>query len=339
MSQDPSKNTALQLVETTTDLELAEKFKQARQQKTTSFESFIKDFLGNFLSPQTKKAYIKDLSLFFEFLQKGGEQITHPQQIQAYHFQYYRDWLMERGLSSATINRRLVCIRSFMKWALASHLIDHNPLDAVKLPKVRTESPTLAFSDDEVRQMLCAPNTHERTGNLHRMIMVFLFHLGLRRSEIARMQKKDFFQDRGHFVLKILSKGHKERLLPIPPQVLQEMQEYESRLPFALDPEDYFLQARKSSKQPKPMDGSTIFRVIERYAKACGITKKVSPHSCRATAISHLLDTKKIPIRDVAIFAGHSNITTTERYDKRRKGLDDNAVYKIDYETLEKKVS
>jgi len=84
------------------------------------------------------------------------------------------------------------------------------------------------------------------------------------------------------------------------------------------------------------MDGSTIYRVIEKYAKAIGITRKVSPHSCRATAISHLLDTQKTPIRDVAIFAGHSQITTTERYDKRRKGLDDNAAYKVDYQSPEK---
>ena len=80
------------------------------------------------------------------------------------------------------------------------------------------------------------------------------------------------------------------------------------------------------------MDGSTVYRIIERYAKKCGINKKVGAHSCRATAISHLLDTQKTPIRDVAIFAGHSNITTTERYDKRRENLDNSAAYKINYD-------
>jgi integrase len=84
------------------------------------------------------------------------------------------------------------------------------------------------------------------------------------------------------------------------------------------------------------MDGSTIYRVIERYAKNLGINKAVSPHSCRATVISHLLDTKYTPIRDVATFAGHANITTTERYDKRRKNLDKSAAYEVDYGTPEK---
>jgi integrase/recombinase XerD len=79
------------------------------------------------------------------------------------------------------------------------------------------------------------------------------------------------------------------------------------------------------------MDGSTIYRVIEKYALSLGINKAVSPHSCRATVISHLLDTQNTAIRDVASFAGHANITTTERYDKRRKNLDKSAAYQVDY--------
>lgn len=79
------------------------------------------------------------------------------------------------------------------------------------------------------------------------------------------------------------------------------------------------------------MDGSTVYRIIRKYAAHCGINKNVSPHSCRATVISHLLDTAQTPIRDVAIFAGHSNITTTERYDKRREALDKSAAYQVDY--------
>ena len=50
-----------------------------------------------------------------------------------------------------------------------------------------------------------------------------------------------------------------------------------------------------------------------------------------ATVISHLLDTQKAAIRDVADFAGHEQITTTQRYDKKRKGLDDSAAYQVDY--------
>jgi integrase/recombinase XerD len=313
--------------------DLARKFQEASQKKT-NIQDFIQEFLVQFLSPDTKTAYIKDLKFFFDFLNSGNVIISHPKEIESYHFQLYRDHLMERGLSSATINRRLVCIRSFMKWAIAAKLMDHNPLDTVKLPKVQTESPTVAFDDHEVALMISAPDSTTHRGRTHRLVMVLLFHLGLRRSELTHIKMHQFAQDRGHVVLRIYGKGDKVRLVPINKHVQDEIQTYVNSLKnhdIELGSEDFLLQTEVNKKNTKPMDGSTIFRVIEKYARIVGITKDVSPHSCRATVISHLLDTQNTAIRDVATFAGHANITTTERYDKRRKNLDKSAAYQVDF--------
>jgi integrase/recombinase XerD len=314
--------------------DLARKFQEASQKKS-DIKDFIQEFLVQFLSSDTKTAYIKDLKFFFDFLRSGNVQITHPQEIQSYHFQIYRDHLLERGLSSATINRRLVCIRSFMKWAVAARLITHNPLDTVKLPKVQTESPTVAFDDDEVVQMLNAPDLSNHKGKTHRLIMVMLFHLGLRRAELTSLQMHQVVYDRTHYVLRIQGKGDKLRLIPLNETVYEEIAMYIAHLNdhgIKLGPNDYLIQTELKTRNTKAMDGSTIFRIINKYAKQLGINKSVSPHSCRATVISHLLDTKQAAIRDVATFAGHSNITTTERYDKRRKNLDKSAAYQVDFE-------
>lgn len=314
--------------------ELAKKFQEASQKKT-DIQDFIQEFLVQFLSKDTKTAYIKDLKFFFDFLRSGNVVVTHPKEIQSFHFQLYRDHLMEKGLSSATINRRLVCIRSFMKWAIAAKLIDHNPLDTVKLPKVQTESPTVAFDDDEVMRMINAPDLSTHKGRTHRLVMLLLFHLGLRRSELTHIRMHQFTNDRGHSILRIHGKGDKVRLVPLNEQVQHEIQYYVDHLKshnVELGAEDFLLQTELSSKNSRPMDGSTIFRVIERYARLVGINKSVSPHSCRATVISHLLDTQHAAIRDVATFAGHANITTTERYDKRRKNLDKSAAYQVDFD-------
>lgn len=314
--------------------ELARKFQEASERKT-EIQDFIHEFLVQFLSEDTKTAYIKDLKFFFDFLSSGNVHIHHPKNIQSFHFQLYRDHLMEKGLASATINRRLVCIRSFIKWAVAAKFMDHNPLDTVKLPKVQTESPTVAFDDQEVLQMINAPDITTHKGRCHRLIMVLLFNLGLRRSELISIKMFQFFQDRGHTVLRIHGKGDKVRLVPMNTFVQNEISVYVDHLRsqgVELGGEDFLLQTGLSKKNESPMDGSTIYRIIGRYAKGLGINKAVSPHSCRATVISHLLDTVQTPIRDVATFAGHANITTTERYDKRRKNLDKSAAYQVDYE-------
>lgn len=313
--------------------ELARKFREANQKKT-SINDFIEDFIHQFISEETKKAYLKDLYYFFDFLKSGDVYIQHPEDIKGHHFQFYRDDLIEKKYSSATINRKLVAIRSFIKWALASKLIDYNPLDVVKLPKVQTEAPTLAFSDEEVIEMLNKPDLNTKMGRVHRMAMVLLFSLGLRRSELVGIKLKDFYSDRNHYVIRIRGKGNKDRHLPLAPSIVRELQDYVSFIAERegkLLADDYLLQNAKKERNEKPIDGSTIYRIINKYATSCGIAKRVSPHSCRATAISHLLDTQKTPIRDVAIFAGHAKITTTERYDKRRESLDESAAYNIDY--------
>ena len=325
------KSTAL-----TTNLnpDLARKFHEASQKKS-DIQEFIQEFLVQFLSPDTKTAYIKDLKFFFDFLRSGSVTISHPSEIKSFHFQLYRDHLLERGLASATINRRLVCIRSFIKWAVAARLMEHNPLDTIKLPKVQTESPTVAFDDEEVVQMINAPDTKTHKGRSHRLIMVMLFNLGLRRSELVNIKLFQLFHDRGHMVLRIHGKGDKVRLVPLNMNVQGEIQDYLEHLKshgIEMGGEDYLLQTDMGKKNDRPMDGSTIYRVIERYALGLGINKSVSPHSCRATVISHLLDTQNTAIRDVATFAGHANITTTERYDKRRKNLDKSAAYQVDFD-------
>ena len=316
------------------DQELAKKFEEASKKKLT-INDFIEDFIHQFISEQTKKAYLGDLKNFFDFLKTGNVLISHPKQIKGHHFQFYRDRLLQDGLSSATINRKLVAIRSFIKWAMACKLIDYNPLDIVKLPKVQTESPTLAFDDQEVVAMINAPVLSNKKGHMDRIVMVLLFSLGLRRSELASIKVKDFYLERGHYVLKIKGKGNKERHLPLAEHLIVELKKYLDALAhfeLQLEPDDYLIQSAKKGKNTKPIDGSTIYRIIEKYAKLCGINKNVSPHSCRATVISHLLDTQKTPIRDVAIFAGHAKITTTERYDKRRDGLDNSAAYQVNYQ-------
>ncbi len=313
---------------------LMDKFQKA-QTKKIHIEDFTSEFIHQFLSEDTKKAYLKDLKYFFDFLRKGEQIICHPSEIESYHFQIYRDYLIEKKLSPATINRKLVVIRSFIKWSIAVKLIHHNPLDAIKLPKVQTEKPTVAFDDDEVVQMIESPDINDHKGRTHRLIMVLLFNLGLRRSELVNIKLKMIIKERGHTILSIKGKGNKIRSIPLNALVQREIDNYLKALSnnnVNLDPEDWLIQTEEKNKNKSPMDGSTIYRIIEKYAKKLNINKSVSPHSCRATVISHLLDTQQASIRDVATFAGHSNISTTERYDKRRNNLDHSPAYKVKYE-------
>ncbi|MCY4643535.1 MAG: tyrosine-type recombinase/integrase [Bacteriovoracales bacterium] len=310
------------------------RFEQAKAQGK-HIQNFFREFLGNFISERTRLSYLRDLATFSGFLAMGGEKLSHPSEIRSYHLSLYRDWMMEQGLAPATVGRRMVAVRSFVKWALGQKLIDHDPLQAVKLPKVQTLSPTVAFDDDEVRSMIDAPDVETFSGNTHRLVLVLLFYLGPRRAELAQIKMEDIVKERGHTALLIHGKGGKKRLVPLSEAVMEEIEAYGKRLSSltgrTLEGGDFLIQTDRKGKNLRPCDGSTIYRIVKRYAAGLGITKRVGAHSCRATVISHLLDTQKRPIRDVADFAGHRQTSTTERYDKKRKGLDDSAAYEVDY--------
>lgn len=296
---------------------------------TVGVRELFARFCQNFPSVNTRDAYFKDLWDFYNFVQ-----IAEPSQWTAQHFNDYRDAL-SKNKSPKTVNRKISTLKSFVEFCMESGIMSYNPIQFLKLPKPSVISPTLAFTDDEVRRLLAVPRTDTYYGNLHSLMLKLMFFLGLRRSELVQIKLSDIQTSRGHVVVTIRGKGGKSRELPVTPELMKSIQDfckyYKDASGVELSASDYLLQSNTENKNTIPMDPSAAFRAVRKYAKLIGVDRRVGAHSCRATAISHLLDTQKIPIRDVADFAGHSSINTTTLYDKKRKGLDDSAAYKINY--------
>lgn len=290
----------------------------------------IEEFLRNFTSYATIMAYRKDIESFFRHF---NGKFTHPADISFDDLLSYREHLSRQGLSSASVNRKMSSIKSLMTWFANQGFISHNPASNLKLPKVNVESPTLAFTDEEVVAMINAPDVKLSSGMTHRLILALLFHLGLRRSELVKLKRSDLMEDRGATVLRVHGKGDKVRIMPITEGLKNYFKEYFGRVR-DWEPDDYLI--RSSFEEPKKsMNPSTVFKIVRRYARQVGIDRRVSPHSCRATVISHLLENQVSP-RDVADFVGHSSIqTTVGLYDKKRDGIKNSAALKVNYEDRE----
>lgn len=288
----------------------------------------IDQFCEQFQSEHTKRAYSADLMNFFAFCESRRLAITEiiPAHVVAFLGTY-------DSCTPSSKNRTLAALKSFYKWLEVNDFTNRNPLKAVSTLKTSVKDPTLAFTDEEVKLILDSPNKEQLRGSCHSLALHILFHMGLRRSELSHIRLSDFMTDREHFVLRVWGKGNKSRTIPVSGIVAQEIKRYLDHRQLLtgvpLDPDDYLLQLY-SKVSDRPVDPSTILRIVKKYAKIIGVDKRVSPHSCRATAISHLLE-KDISIRNVAEFAGHSNTVTTQLYDKKRDGYANSAVYSIDY--------
>jgi integrase/recombinase XerD len=72
----------------------------------------------------------------------------------------------------------------------------------------------------------------------------------------------------------------------------------------------------------------TIYRIIKRTT-ARATVKQVSPHGLRSTFATTAL--QHTQLHKVQYALGHADARTTERYDRQRNNLDDNAVDVISF--------
>lgn len=261
-------------------------------------------FLGNFESEHTRKAYLTDIIEFFRVVD-----VTDLQKISLDEFVVYKRYLDNR--TSNTIRRKLSSVRSFFKWLYEQGHITSDPSQGLKLPKQKVTKATEALTDLEVRKLL-----NSITDKKDYAAIFLLLHLGLRSSELLKITSKDIYESDNMLIVAILGKGGKKREMPVSDFVRPILNE-----------------VKQSSVEDLPLfdiTSVTLFRKIKKYAKKAGIKKNISAHSFRATAITKVIE-QGAPITEVADFAGHTNISTTHIYWKRRKGLKNSPALKLAY--------
>lgn len=295
-------------------------------------QSSLEGFFLDQRSDHTRRAYSRDFKRFLKYLvvrkqERGVERLERGV------FIGYKEFLLSEALEHTTIDRHLACLRSLFAWFIDDGLMSNNPVEKVRFLNPRKISKTVGFSDVEVRRILSQPDLHTRTGALHYAILAVLFYCGLRRSEAASLRTQQISSERGHLVLRLRGKGNAERLITLPDAVTRALHHHLRMNGKSVEQDSYLFTPIRNNRThdlEKAIDPSQIYYVVTKYAKNAGITQKVSPHSCRATAISNARD-HHVPDRAIQEFAGWSSTEMITRYDKRRTSIENSASLSIDY--------
>jgi integrase/recombinase XerD len=131
-----------------------------------------------------------------------------------------------------------------------------------------------------------------------------MYACGLRISEATTLEVDAI--DRANKVLRIVGKGNKERLVPLPQPVLDEL----GRLWLTHHNRRWLFPNRCGDT---PLNPRTLERTCAIAATAAGIRRDVTPHTLRHSYATRLIE-NGVDIRVVQILLGHASITSTAIY-------------------------
>jgi site-specific recombinase XerD len=287
-----------------------------------TFELALESWVAGHLSAHTRRAYLQDSRHFLTWL--AGNQLELKSLSQANIAQYQR-YLVET-FAKPTASRKFTIARKLLDEAVQRGVIDHNPAYGLKGIKTDQETPHKVLSYKEAKALLLSIDTSTRQGKRDFALVMLLLRTGIRRSECADLRLGDLSQEQGHFLATIRhGKGDKRRQIKLPVDVMRAINEYlEALCREDKDPNaPLFVQFRKGDRpQKEGISDQVIERVVESYAAKLDL--ELSPHGLRATFVTLALEAGA-KLHQVQYAVGHADPRTTERYQKRKFNLDDNA--------------
>lgn len=310
------------------------------------------EFLKNFNSEETRKAYYADLKHFFNFYKMAFKKsIRHPKEVERSHIIAYKDFIIDCGgkdqnkASNLTVRRKMATLSSYFKFMQENLVIDFNPVDGIKRPKKSAQKGTECLTENQVRLLLDFLDTEvlgsdDFTTHLHRTLIYTLFFTGIRVTELIQLKRKDLFVYNGMLALKIRSKGGGTRIVPVHDTLKIVIEEYlkilrqtYKKLKMGIIRGDDFLffsLKNHRNKSRKNISRYGVYKILNQRAFQAGVRQNISPHSARATLITALLE-QGHDLYKVSLSVGHANPETTKIYDKRNRSVKENAILDLEY--------
>jgi len=291
-------------------------------------------------SVYTAKSYERDIKDFFCVGSISDITIEDIKKVSILNTQNYIIKLMDKNMSSATINRKVSSLSALYKWLLKYqdnstdiHIIKYNPFGSLKEEKpVINNKETEFLTKDECKVLLDSIDTTTILGHRNKTILVLALTTALRKSEIINIKIKHITTYTGYDIVKVRRKGGKEDIVKLQASVLAMINEYiilTKRNKLSSGEEYLFIGHSTNGKNKERLDASTLNYMLKKVCKNAGIDKNLQVHSTRHTAIT-LAILAGATVEKVRDFAAHKNLATTNRYIHSVDKLKNNAGDLID---------
>ena len=260
------------------------------------------------LADLTVTAYLSDVRQLAGFC--AGFGIDDPAEVESLVLRRWLGALAAGAYARTSLARKTAAARTFFALALRRGLVTTDPALQLSTPKVGKRLPK-ALRQDQVAQLLRAPDDGTPAGLRDRAAMELLYASGARVSEIAGLDVDSV--DLSSATALLFGKGSKERLVPLgePACVAIERWLSDGRPVLlahaATATPALFLTQRGARTSPHDL------RAVVRTAAARAGLSNVTPHTLRHSYATHLLE-GGADLRSVQELLGHVALSTTQIY-------------------------
>ena len=269
----------------------------SQRQALEGFKNFLKQRV---YSPYTLRNYLRAIERWLNFAEKNDFAFTEGRHLKLF--------LQKRSVGKRTLNNELSALRTFFQFLeVKSGIIMPVELADVS-PKFESKLPHF-FTVEQIKLLLEMPDKLFAGGRLtdffwkrDKALLELLYGGGIRVGEVVKLRCEHV--DWENRFIRILGKGNKERIIPIGIPALNALKSLHAYKQ---------TQVLIPGKFGKPLTTRAIQLLIKKYLIAAHLPLDMTPHSCRHSYATHLLQ-NGADLRVVQELLGHANLSTTQKY-------------------------
>lgn len=259
-------------------------------------------------SEHTIRSYNDDLIQFFDFVQNQFGNIS----LAEISSSFARSWfasLKEQKLTAKSINRKISSLKSFFKYQMRIGAIDQTPMSNIISPKISKRLPVYVEQKDIQSLFSYIEFPDDWKGQTDKLLLSIFYNTGMRLTELVNIRENQI--DYGNRSIKILGKGNKERIIPLSPELINELKTYcnNKREQLKKFDEVYLLINEKGKK----LYTKYVYLAVKKYLTAITTIDRKSPHVLRHTFATHLTNSGA-DLNSVKELLGHSSLAATQVY-------------------------
>lgn len=301
--------------------------KAALRQIAPVVQTTVFDAYTGGLAPSGRRGITSLLNRSANILKRGADADNYPwEQLNYAAVAKVRATLLDDGYAVSSVNMALSALRG-----VAQTAFNLNCMGAETLARIRSvkrvsgdiQRKGRALDRQEIRALIQAAKQHPQHVRRCRdtAIVLTLCGTGLRAGELVKLERRDY--DNGILTVR-QGKGRKYREIHVADVVDKAIRAWLTITGVKEAGDALFNRIQRNGKvDSQPLTTTGLTGILEQLQHTSGIAR-FTPHDMRRTFITRLLE-QGVDINTVRQLAGHSDISTTTRYDCRGETMKVNA--------------